>query len=538
MPTTSNTLLEISSEDNKPNAEVILKQLELILASPEFLTTRRLSSFLRYIVDTTLAGASSTIKQYTIGIDVYGRADSFDPKADPLVRIEAGRLRRCLNRYYANNSEQAIILIEIPRGNYVPHFSLFSKTAEEPADNGAEIQRKTELKSPVVATFPFSFVGDEQYEYLADDLPEELTSRLSKFPDLHVMAYCTLHKYKDQLDDRQEVAASLGIDIALTGTLRIAKNNLRLNLHLFMIDTGQQIWAESFDEPITSENLFYLENKILDEVTGKIADEHGVIFRCVFSKLGRWNSNPSSFEAILQNSHYQKKIDLPCFQKNRNSLEYALQADPENATIHALLGQLYFDAEAFEYAVIPDAIELGIKHASHAVTLDPNNQYAHHCRAYSALIQRDRDTMIRSAERMININSNAASMITYAGFWLCIAGEYENGMKWFNKGAELNPLFPNWLHAAPFFFYINSEDFEKALMHAYDFELPGFFWGPLMRTTALGLLGRTTEAKRAYDNLIESKQDFSKNARGYIESFVMDEQLVDKMLKGIAVSQN
>ena len=146
--------------------------------------------------------------------------------------------------------------------------------------------------------------------------------------------------------------------------------------------------------------------------------------------------------------------------------------------------------------------------------------------------------MIRSAERMININSNAASMITYAGFWLCIAGEYENGMKWFNKGAELNPLFPNWLHAAPFFFYINSEDFEQALLHAYDFELPGFFWGPLMRTTALGLLGRTTEAKRAYDNLIESKQDFSKNARGYIESFVMDEQLVDKMLKGIAVSQN
>ena len=549
-PVSSNTILKNASDGNTPSAEAILEQLELILTSPEFLTTRRLRTFLRYIVDKTLDGASKTIKQYSIGIDVYERVHSFDPKADPLVRIEAGRLRRCLNRYYENNSEQAVILIEIPRGSYVPNFSLFSNNladglddtlpnpVEETVANISQAPKIKELTPPVVAVFPFSFVGDEQYEYLSDHLPEELTDRLSMFPDMHVIASCTLHKYKHQLDDRNEVAASLGIDIALTGTLHITNKNLHLNLHLFMVDTGEQIWAESFDEPVTPETLFLLENKIIEQVTGKVADENGVITRYLSSRLGHWNLNPSSFEAFLQNHHFQKKFDQANFQKTLKSLEYAVQADPENATLHAILGQLYFDGETFQFAPPPDAIERGIKHASHAVTLDQNNQYAHHCRAYSALVQRDRGTMKRSAERMITINSNAASMIAYAGFWLCLAGEYESGMKWFNKGTQLNPLFPSWLHVAPFFYYINTGDFGKALRHAYDFELPGFFWGSLMRATALGLLGRTTEAKRAYDNLIKIKPDFAQNARSYVDSFIMDENLVDKILKGIAVSQH
>jgi len=145
--------------------------------------------------------------------------------------------------------------------------------------------------------------------------------------------------------------------------------------------------------------------------------------------------------------------------------------------------------------------------------------------------------MIRSAERMIKINPNAATMVAFAGFWLCLAGKYEKGMKWFNKGIELNPLFPSWLHAAPFFFYLDTGDFDKALQHANDFELPDFYWGPLMRASSLGLLGRTLEAGREYSNLVKIKKDFSKNARQYIEAFTLDENLVDKILKGIAVAE-
>ena len=413
-----------------------------------------------------------------------------------------------------------------------------AKPATEPGVNISQAPKTREITPPVVAVFPFSFVGDDQYEYLSDHLPEELTDRLSLFPEMHLIAPSILHKYKHQLDDRNEVAASLGIDIVLTGTLHITNKNLHLNLHLFMVDTGEQIWAESFDEAVTSENPFLLENKIIEQVTGKVADENGVILRHLTARLGRWNSKPSSFEAILQHDRFQKSFDQVTYQQTLNSLEYAVHADPGNASLHALLGKLYIDAEAFQYAVLPNALELGFKHTSQAVTLDPNNQCAQHYRAYSALIQRDSGTMIRSAERIIKINPYAASMTAYAGFWLCLAGDYERGMKWFTRGIELNPLFRNWLHAAPFFYYMNTGDLDKALQHAFDFELPDFFWGPLMRATALGFLGRTTEAKREYDHLIKIKPDFAQNARSYIESFVMDKNLVDKISKGLAVSQH
>jgi hypothetical protein len=96
--------------------------LERIVTSRRWRASPRLAAFLRYVVERTLAGENRQIKSYTIAVEALGRDPRFDPQTDPIVRVEAGRLRRALSHYYAGDGRDDPIVIELPRGCYVPHF--------------------------------------------------------------------------------------------------------------------------------------------------------------------------------------------------------------------------------------------------------------------------------------------------------------------------------------------------------------------------------------------------------------------------------
>jgi hypothetical protein len=95
------------------SAEDVRGQLQRILASPPFLNARRASQFLRFVVEGTLDGEDG-FKEYLIGIEVFDRPQNYDPKDDPVVRIEAGRLRKKLAEFYAGPGVNDPILIERP----------------------------------------------------------------------------------------------------------------------------------------------------------------------------------------------------------------------------------------------------------------------------------------------------------------------------------------------------------------------------------------------------------------------------------------
>ena len=85
--------------ENKPEPEAIRVQLERILHSAEFKGSDKQREFLNFVVEETLVGRASQLKGYTIAVAVYSRAEGFDPQLDPIVRLEAGRLRRALEHY-------------------------------------------------------------------------------------------------------------------------------------------------------------------------------------------------------------------------------------------------------------------------------------------------------------------------------------------------------------------------------------------------------------------------------------------------------
>jgi hypothetical protein len=103
-------------------SSVIESHLQRILGSEPFTRADGLRRLLAFVVHETIAGRGEQVKEYSLGVSVLGKADSFDPKADPVVRVQMRRLRERLARYYATDGRGDALIIEIPKGRYVPAF--------------------------------------------------------------------------------------------------------------------------------------------------------------------------------------------------------------------------------------------------------------------------------------------------------------------------------------------------------------------------------------------------------------------------------
>ncbi|HKA02539.1 MAG TPA: hypothetical protein VKE70_38775 [Candidatus Solibacter sp.] len=129
----------------------INQQLERILNTPPLVSSPSLSRFLRYVVEETVAGRGGAIKEYTLGLNVFDRGEEFNPRLDPIVRVQARNLRSRLEKYYETQGTEDPIRIELPKGTYVPVFhyrteGTVSANAAEPVNgNGAPAAATTSV---------------------------------------------------------------------------------------------------------------------------------------------------------------------------------------------------------------------------------------------------------------------------------------------------------------------------------------------------------------------------------------------------------
>src|SRR6185295_18160246 len=155
--------------------------LEHVLRSPHFDGSTRSREFLRYVVDEVLAGRAAYLKQAAIAVEVFGRKPDFDAVIDPIVRVQAGRLRRSLERYYLLSGESNSIRIELPKGSYAP---VFVDTADQRAQAGPAIEPVRDW--PTVVVYPFA-VQLSRDAAAAVQLVDELTAELCRYGIVHVV---------------------------------------------------------------------------------------------------------------------------------------------------------------------------------------------------------------------------------------------------------------------------------------------------------------------------------------------------------------
>src|SRR5688572_6191858 len=123
-----------------PTGDDVRRQLDRLLASTGFANAGRMSRFLKFVVEKTLAGEGERLKEYVIGVEVFDRDASYDPRLDSIVRVEAARLRAKLAEYYAGEGKSDAVVLTLPKGGYSAIVTLEDRTAgvnAAPCANGA-----------------------------------------------------------------------------------------------------------------------------------------------------------------------------------------------------------------------------------------------------------------------------------------------------------------------------------------------------------------------------------------------------------------
>jgi Tol biopolymer transport system component len=114
---------------SQPRADSVREELDRILADEHFAGSLHLSRFLRFAVEETLVGRGESVKESVLGLEVFHRGADFDPRLDPIVRVQAAKLRTRLKEYYQGQGKTDPVIIELPKGAYVPVFRLREELA-------------------------------------------------------------------------------------------------------------------------------------------------------------------------------------------------------------------------------------------------------------------------------------------------------------------------------------------------------------------------------------------------------------------------
>jgi len=520
-----------------PTATEIRTQLAKIVDSSSFQKATRLREFLRFVVNERLDGRADNLKAYTIGLEVFDRPDNFDPITDTIVRVNAGKLRHALERYYLGPGRQDKILISIPKGRYVPVFQTqeFEQARGEnnPVESACEPLDST--KQPTIAVLPFRKISLEpSREFIINGFGEELTMAMSRFSGLRVIAYYSTSGIKPEQYGPDQLYRILGTTFVITGSIYQIADKLRVNVELVRTDNSQHVWSHRYDRNYTADILFLIRDDIVQSVVAAVADDYGIISKIIATaSRGKAVDELGAYEAFMRYYHYNITLDPRDYGEALYALEQAVAMDAEYALAWAMLGILYFDAFTFSLGDLKNPLEKSIEAARKAITIDPFCQHAYFAMCSVQLQQRNEEEVIRNANKIIELNPNAGHLVGTAGWFLAMVGQYDKGFRIIESSMQLNPFFPSWFHLPYFLNYYLDGNLGDALATIKKFGLPDFFWNPLMQAAVLGQLGRITEAQAAFQRLISLKPDFPARARFYISCFLIKDKWVDLILEGL-----
>ncbi len=520
--------------NDKPAAAAVRDQLARIISSLEFQNSKRLSDFLSFVVNETLAGRDKQLKGYTIALAVLKRDENFDPDGDPIVRIEAGRLRRALEKYYLTTGVQDSLLITIPKGRYVPTFTQIEKLSSEQKLCGTSGESAS--LQPGLVVLPFSFMPeDSEQAYFADGINEELIVALNQYKDLRVISGAMIDDALVETLDIRRLGCDLDARFLLTGKIRGVSPMVRVSVQLFDTESAQQIWAQRYERELSANNLFAVQDDIIQNVITQLADQYqGAIGRTLYKESRRRTKSITAYQAVLHLHHYNRTFSYKAYQNARQTLEQAVKADPDYAIAWAALAELQIDGYSHNFTdeSRDSALSNAFTSARRAVSLDPECDYAYWALGLTSLVARDKTSLLNAAESLIKL-APPPTMLALGGWMLAMANEWEPGLSILEEQSELVHVFPGWIYHAPFLNYYRQCDYKNALVESKKFDIPPLIWSPLERAAVLGQLGRIEEARIALDEALAIHPDFADDPYRYLNCFILQDELVEHVIEGL-----
>ncbi len=532
---------DAAPEGGTPDANAIRQQLERIVASPDFEGSDRIRRFLRFLVEETLDGRGGRLKGYYIAVELLGRDASFDPLVDPIVRIEAGKVRRALEHYYLTSGADDLVIIEVPKGGYMPVFApgRCGPAAEAAPDGGAaSAPLPTAAPAPIdpsVAVLPFAdLTGDPGSACFAEGLAEELIVGLTRFQAVRVAPRIATARFKARAYDPRMVARELGVRFLLEGSVRTEGETARLAVTLTDAHTGMQVWAERYEHGVATADVFASEDEISRRVLASVAGTYGVIGR-VLAQQARQRA-PDEFapyEAVLWYYHdYRLRNDPASHPRALAAFRKVVAENPDYPMALAMLAEILVEGYVLNLAertVLDEALSL----CHDAVALDPLCQQAHLALATTSVIRGDIVQARAAAEYALSLNPNAPFLVAAAGWCLFLCGDTDRGLHLITGVSDILAHVPRPVRSAVCLNHIKKGRYAEALDAVGELRAAGVFWGPMLRAATLGYLNRSAEAAAAVDELLALQPKFPRRGRELIARLIKDDALAERIAQGL-----
>ncbi len=444
-----------------PEPAEVLRQLDRILASEAFQVSPRHRRFLGYVVTETVEGRADRIKAYAIATEVFGRDANFDAQNDPIVRVEAGHLRRALERYYLGAGASDPIEITIPKGSYVPRFDRRGSPAPKATEAGPAAPSERRAAAPLrrgrlvalaavvllgIAVAAWSLVpgADPPARPDVPHLVVEPFEDLSQAPGSAGIAEGLTHEVVGQIAKFRDIVvlspdwASPGTTAAapprysLEGAVDLDAETVRLQARLVSREDGSILWAESYAGDVTVSRMIEIQRDIADKVATALAQPYGVIFQADASRqVARPPVDWSAYACTLSYYAYRSRLDAATHPVVRDCLKEAVARFPAYATAWGLLSQVYIDELRFRFAPDPDegpaSVDRALAAARKAVELDPTNVRGLQAEMFALYFAGDIDAALRVGRRALEINPNDTELRGEVGYRLALSGEWEPG---------------------------------------------------------------------------------------------------------------
>ncbi|MBN9656700.1 MAG: hypothetical protein J0H49_00900 [Acidobacteria bacterium] len=487
------------AEDQKDS---IRAELQRILASAAFSGSERHRKFLVFVVEQALKGDTEKLNEFVLGFEVFNKNESFDPRIDSIVRVEARRLRERLRKYYEEEGQADPLIVTLRPRSFVPEF-----TPRQPASShtpaaatlsawlhsrrlwvvaGAALLlgaaatavflslRPRPFLPPSTASIivlPFqTFAGAPDPE-LGSALADAIISGLAGNPGLRVISHGSSIQFNESGGSRFERASSLGVDYIVEGSVRVNGTRASVSAKLTDVHTQSYLWADTRETE--TGRLSDLERDLTRAILGHIrmpAPPRGG------PRLARRPAgSPQAYGAFLKGQYYWYQGDRDSLARSAALFEEALRGDPTFAPAWAWLSQSYLLMVFHQDGHDSEALSKGRQAAARALELDP------------ALAE-----------------ANAA-----AGSYATLDWNWPEAERRFRRAVELNPDWAQGHLMFSIMYLVPMRQFPEAVQEAFR----AHSLDPLTTVTRT-MLAEVLYFNRDYARAIAESEDLRKGAAG------------------------
>jgi adenylate cyclase len=495
----------------------VREQVERLCRSVDFGGSPRAEEFLRFVVEETLAGRGDGLSQRTIAHGIYGRNGDFDPGLDPLVRVQAGRVRRALEHYYLTDGKKDPVVISLPKGSYAPKVACNGKST-----------LAARIMPPVLFVEPFRNESRcEELEFIAQGLGSELAVALDQYQVGRVILLPGSAGSDSHVAESARSACKGANCFVVRGRIAESSGILRVTVRLEEFETHILRWSEQMSYRPESGNRDRFLDQLVERVAASIAEEEGAIAQHVFKRM---DSVPvleaSAYEALLHLYHAERCGTPELFEKALVGLRHAVEAFPEDGRLWSGLARMCTLNHILEmFPELQVSMEEAIRYAERGVSLSGADQRAWCILGFAQTMAGNLEQGHEATLTALSQHPGSHFFRDAVGYLLILQGDYERGAAISKEAVELNPFVRDTVFCGLWLDAFRREEFDEAHAWAARYMDLNIFWAPVMRAAALAHLGRHEEARAFLEHLLLVRPDFRESGPRLIRKGIKIEEL-------------